>query len=87
MSSDAALALNKVDWKLIIFTIFLPDEKFGNSRCNKDGLSAIQVWGRDEEGGARAVGDGGRGGPPGAGEDDKEALAAHIEAMFSGDLK
>ena len=61
---------------------------------NKDGLSAIEVWGRDEEGGISVVGSGGGDGGGGkqvgycgVGEDGKEALAAHIEAMFGGDLK
>ena len=41
----------------------------------QDGLSAIEVWGT-------AAGGGGAEGSCETGEDEKDALAAHIEALF-----
>ena len=60
-----------------------------HSLFGKDGLSAIDVWGQaptSNFSNMHAFPDISKKRPRDAGEDDKEALVAHIEALFA-DLK
>ena len=82
MSLEAALTLNEVSMKLIKSYRFAPSEYLQgtNPLLTQDGLSAIQVWGRDKEQDKEE--DDEATGSRDAGEDDKEALAAYIDALF-----